>query len=64
MRIRDARWLLSVAQEDILGRAIKAVLDGIKQVEVAEIFRVTRHAADKWIRVYRQGGGRKECLPL
>ena len=56
MRIRDARSLPSVAQEDIRCRAIKAVLDGTKQVEVAEIFRVTRHAVGKWVKAYRQRG--------
>lgn len=56
MRIRDARSLPSVAQEDIRCRAIEAVLDGTKQVEVAEIFRVTRHAVGKWVKAYRQGG--------
>jgi transposase len=56
MRIRDARSLPSVAQEDIRRRAIKAVLDGTKQVKVAEFFGVTRHAVGKWVKAYRQGG--------
>jgi len=56
MRIRDARSLPSVAQEDIRCRAIKAVLDGTKQVTVAEIFGITRHAVGKWVKAYRQGG--------
>jgi transposase len=34
----------------------KAVLNGRKQVEVAEILGVTRQAVGKWIRAYREGG--------
>ena len=56
MEIRDARSLAAVAQEEIRRKAIKAVVDGRTQVEVAELFGVTRRAVGKWVQKYRQGG--------
>ena len=56
MKIRDARSLAAVAQEEIRRKAIKAVVDGRTQVEVAELFGVTRRAVGKWVQKYRQGG--------
>lgn len=56
MKHRDARSLPSVAQEDLRRKAIKAILDGRKQVEVAELFGVTRQAVGKWVKAYREGG--------
>ncbi len=56
MKIRDARSLPAVAQEDLRRRAVKAVLDGRRQVEVAKIFGVTRQAVGKWVKAYREGG--------
>jgi transposase len=56
MKIKDARSLPSIAQEDLRQKAIKAVLDGKKQIEVAEILGVTRQAVGKWISKYRQEG--------
>jgi len=56
MKIRDARSLTCIAQEVIRRKAIRAVVDGRKQVEVAEIFGVTRQALGKWVKAYRQGG--------
>jgi transposase len=47
-----------VAQEDLRQKAIKAVMEGKTQVEVAHIFGVTRQALGKWIRKYRQGGNK------
>ena len=41
MEIRDARSLPSIAQEDLHKKAIKAVMEGKKQVEVAAILGVT-----------------------
>jgi transposase len=35
---------------------MKAVLDGKKQTEVAEVFGVTRQAVGKWVKAYREGG--------
>jgi transposase len=56
MKIRDARSLPGVAQSDLRKKAIQSVLDGIKQVEVAKIFGVTRQAVGKWVKAYREGG--------
>ena len=56
MRTRDARSLPSIAQEDLRRKAMKAVLDGKKQTEVAEVFGVTRQAVGKWVKAYREGG--------
>ena len=58
MKIRDARSLPPVAQEDIRQKAIRAVTDGKTQVEVAKIFGVTRQAVGKWIKKYNQGGNK------
>jgi len=59
MKTRDARSLPAVAQENIRCRAVKAVLDGNKQVEVAKMFDVTRQAVGKWMRAYREGGAKR-----
>jgi transposase len=56
MNIRDARSLPAVAQEDIRIKAVKAVLDGKKQVEVAKMFGITRQAISKWVKAYREDG--------
>ena len=56
MEIKDARSLPSIAQEDLRQKAIKAVMDGKKQVEVAEILGVTRQAVGKWVSKFRRGG--------
>jgi len=56
MKTRDARSLPAVAQEDLRRKALKAVLDGRTQVEVAKIFGVTRQAVGKWVKAYREGG--------
>jgi transposase len=58
MKIRDARSLPPVAQEDLRQKVLGAVLDGRKQVEVAELFGVTRQAVGKWVKKYREGGKR------
>jgi len=58
MDVRDARSLPGVAQADLRKKAIQSVLDGVKQVEVARIFGVTRQAVGKWVRTYREGGER------
>jgi transposase len=44
MEIRDARKLSPKAQESIRMRAVRAVLGGKSQVEVAAIFGVSRVA--------------------
>ena len=56
MKTKDARSLPAVAQEDVRFKAVKAVVGGKKQVEVADIFAVTRQAVGKWVRAYREGG--------
>jgi transposase len=56
MEIKDARSLPAIAQEDLRQKAIKAVLDGKKQVEVAKILGVTRQAVGKWVSLFRGGG--------
>jgi len=56
MEIRDARSLPSVAQEDLRHKAVKCVMDGRKQVEVAEVLGVTRQAIGKWVKMFRLGG--------
>jgi transposase len=56
MEVKDARSLPSVAQEDLRRKAIKAVMDGRKQVEVAKILGVTRQTVGTWVRKFREGG--------
>ena len=54
----DARSLSPKAQERIRQLAVKAVLDGAKQVEVAKLYGITRRAVAKWLKSYRDGGFR------
>jgi transposase len=56
MKTRDARSLPAAAQEDLRIRVVKAVLGGKKQVEVAQIFGVTRQAVGRLVKAYRTGG--------
>lgn len=56
MKTRDARSLPSVAQEDLRQRAVRAVVRGKSQTEVAALFGVTRQAVGKWVRAYRADG--------
>lgn len=56
MKTKDARSLPSVAQEAIRIKAVKAVLSGKSQVEVAALFGVTRQALGKWIKRFRHKG--------
>ena len=51
----DARSLSPKAQERLRQLAVKAVLDGKKQVEAAKLFGVTRRAISNWLKAYRQG---------
>jgi len=55
---KDARSLPAVAQESLRLRAIRAILKGAKQVEVAELLGVTRQAVARWVQAHRQGGVR------
>lgn len=52
----DARSLSPKAQERIRQLAVKAVLDGKKQVEVAKLYGVTRRAISNWLKAYRNAG--------
>ena len=56
MKKQDARSLHTKAKEAIRIKAVQSVLSGRKQVEVAEIFGVTRQAVGKWIKKYREQG--------
>lgn len=53
----NARSIPAAVQERVRQLAVKAVLAGKKQVEVAKIFGVTRPAVGKWLKAYRSGGG-------
>ena len=59
MKTLDARSLPTIAQEDLRRKAVKAVLDGKTQVEVAKLFGITRQAVGKWMKAYREGGVKK-----
>ena len=56
MKIRDARSLPAIAQEDLRRKAVKAHCEGMAQVDVAKIFGVTRQAVGNWVKAYREGG--------
>jgi len=55
----DARSLSQQAQEQLRRRALQAVLDGRSQVEVAELFGVSRQAVGNWVQAYRAGVSRR-----
>src|SRR3972149_3657409 len=50
------RPLSPSAQESLRIRAVKAVLDGHTQVEVAGIFGVPRQTVGLWVKAHRRGG--------
>jgi transposase len=54
--MKDARSLDQSAQETIRIKAVKALLNGKTQEQVAEIFGVTRQAVGKWWATYSDGG--------
>ena len=56
--MRDARTLPSIAQEDLRRKVFKGIMEGKRQVEVAQLFGVTRQAVGKWGKKYREGGVR------
>ena len=58
MKNQDAHSLPSVAREDLRRKAVKAVLNGRKQVEVANLFGVSRQSVGKWVKAYREGGAK------
>jgi len=52
----DARKLAPAAQEQIRQRAVAAVEKGMTHVKAAEVFGVTRHSVDRWMKAYRAAG--------
>jgi transposase len=56
MKILDARSLPTVAQEDLRRKAVKAILEDMKQVEVAKLLCISRQAVGKWVKAYRENG--------
>ena len=59
MKIKDARSLPIVAQADLRKKAVNAILNGAKQVEVAKLFGVSRQSVGKWVAHYRKGGRKR-----
>lgn len=56
MKKIDARSLPPKAQESIRRLAVQAVLEGKTQVEVAQMYGVTRQAVGKWVKAHRLSG--------
>jgi transposase len=56
MKVKDARSLPPIAQEDLRQKAVNAVLDGRKQLDAAKMLGVTRQTVGKWMKKFRQGG--------
>ena len=52
----DARKLSPATQEQIRRKAVAAVEKGMTRVKVAEVFGVTRHSVDRWVKAYRASG--------
>jgi transposase len=52
----DARKLAPATQEQIRRKAVAAVENGMTHVKVAEIFGVTRHSVDRWMKTYHTAG--------
>lgn len=53
---KDSRSLDQSSQEEIRNKAVRALLSGQTQEQVAEDFEVTRQAVGKWWAVYKVGG--------
>ena len=58
MAAKDSRSLPPIAQEDLRGKAVRAIAGGMTQEEAAKLFGVTRQAIIKWLKKYREGGER------
>ena len=58
MAAKDSRSLSPIAQEDLRGKAVRAIAGGMTQEEAAKLFGVTRQAIIKWLKKYREGGER------
>jgi transposase len=59
MKIKDARSLPAIAQEDLRRKAVRAVQEGKTQEEAARLFGVTRQAVGKWVKAHREGGSKQ-----
>jgi transposase len=58
MKKQDARSLSSEAQEALRVHAVNAVLAGRTQIEVADIFSISRQSISKWLKVYHAHGSK------
>lgn len=58
MKTQDARSLPPVAQEDLRRKAVRAVLAGRTQLDVAQMLGVTRQSVGRWVKAHREGGAR------
>ena len=56
MEKQDIRSLSGEAQEAIRVRAVLAALRGCKQLEIAEMFCVSRQSVGAWVKDYRTQG--------
>jgi transposase len=56
MADEDTRSLPPAAQAALRNRAVRAVLDGMTQAQVARVFGVHHNAVNRWVKRYRQGG--------
>jgi len=56
MKKKDARSLSCEAQEALRVRAVKAVLNGRTQLEVTELFGISRQSLSKWLKAYKTDG--------
>src|ERR687896_1259044 len=56
MQLKDARSISPQGQEALRKRAVRAVLNGMKQTAAACTFSVARGTVARWMHQYRQGG--------
>jgi transposase len=56
VQVKDARSLSPQGQEALRKRAVRAVLNGMKQTAAARAFGVARGTVARWMGQYRQGG--------
>jgi transposase len=56
MDVKDARSLTPAAQEALRARVVKAVREGLNQVEAAATFEVARGTVNRWCRGYEEQG--------
>ena len=56
MKVKDPRSLSSEAQEALRTRVVKALREGMTQIEAAKLFHVSRASVNKWSRLHEEGG--------